>query len=347
MPDQNTRADSLGVYGTGAGADGGTQADPNLSLGGYRSSREVAVLGATLTSPIANVTLNYVSGANGTGSGTLGATGTDTLAWTPPGGTQGPAVTVLNGETKILEGGGAGGANKYVRVTRTSAAALSGTATVDLSEVYNNDFGLDNVSSAEASAGDSEYRCVCLKNRSSVTIAGVKAYLGLLGTTRVSDGGQLGVSGAGTITTTGSFADWPSSGFCQVKTNLGAIREVVYYTSRTNTQLTVPAAGRGRLATAAAAGASTDSLEAIPGMRLGKEAPTGSSTTGNAQTVANENTAPAGITWNTGTSGAAGVNIGDMAAGAIYYLWMHREVPAGAVAAPSVLRLVGLDYDAA
>jgi hypothetical protein len=95
----------------------------------------------------------YVAGANGSGAGSLAATGTDTLAWTPPGGTQGASVTILNGETKTLEGGGAAGPNKYLRVTRTSAAALTGTATVTLADVFGNEFGLDNVSSAEAAAG--------------------------------------------------------------------------------------------------------------------------------------------------------------------------------------------------
>src|SRR5688572_24900429 len=122
MPDAMTRADALRLYLSGAASDGGAQADPNAALGNYRSSTEVEVLAATITSPIANVTVDYVAGANGTGSGSLAATGADTLAWTPPGGTQGTAVTILNGETKILEGGSSA-ANKFIRVTRTSATA--------------------------------------------------------------------------------------------------------------------------------------------------------------------------------------------------------------------------------
>ena len=346
MPDQNTRADSLRAYLTGAAADGGAQADHNAALGNFRSSTEVAVLGTVIASPIANVTVLYVAGSNGTGDGFLAATGTDTLAWTPPGGTQGPAVTILNGETKILEGGGTGGANKYVRVTRTTAAALSGTATVTLAEVLNNVYGFDNVSSAEASAGDNEYRCVCVKNGSTVTVAGLKVSIATLGTQRISDGGQLGASGAGTITTTGSFADWPSSGWCHVKTNAGATREIVYYSSRTNTQLTVPAAGRAQLGTTAAAGASTDSLDAVPGMRIAHQAPS-SQPSGNVQTIANENTAPTGVTWNTGVTAATGLQIGDLAAGNIAFVWMHRAIPAGAVAEATVKRMLNFDFDAA
>lgn len=339
-----TRADSVRVYGTGASSDGGTQASADASLGNYRSSREVGVLAATISSPISNVTVDYIAGANGTGTGTLTATGSDTLAWTPPGGTQGAAVTILNGETKILEGSDL---NQFVRVTRTSATALSGTATLAIVDVYNNDVGLDNVSSAEATAGDNEYRAVCLKNVNSVTVADLRAYVKTLGTQRTTDTTQLGSSGAGTIATTGSFADWPDSGFAHIKTSGGSTREMVYYSSRTNTVLTVPTGGRAALGTTAAAGAANDTVDAVPGIRIGKEAPAGSATAGNAQTIANEGTAPSGITWSTGTTAATGVSIGSLAAGNIYFLWIHRAVVAGEVATPSTLNKIGLSFDAA
>jgi hypothetical protein len=185
-----------------------------------------------------------------------------------------------------------------------------------------------------------------LKNSGSVTVAGVTAYVGLLGTTQVSNGGQLGASGSGTITTTGTFADWPASGFCHVKSNVPATREIVYYSSRTNTQLTVPSAGRGQLGTTAAAGAATDTVEAVPGIRLAKEAPS-AQPSGNFQTIANENSAPTGVTWSTGTTKATGVVVGDLAASNQYGLWVHRAVVAGAVAEPTVLRLVNFEFDAA
>lgn len=344
MPDQKTRADSVRTYLTGAASNGGAQADHNAALGNYRSSSEIGVLSATITSPIANVTVDYIAGANGTGTGTLTATGSDTLAWTPPGGTQGAAVTILNGETKIIEGSDL---NKFVRVTRTSATALAGTASLAIVDVYNNAIGFDNVSSAEASAGDNEYRAICFKNESTLTVSGLVAYIKTLGTQRTSDGGQLAASGAGTITTTGSFADWPASGWAHIKDSGGTLREIVYYTSRTTTVLTVPAAGRGRLGTSAAAGAASDTVDAVPGIRIGKEAPTGSATAGNAQTIANESAAPSGVTWNTGITSATGVSIGNLLTGEIYFLWIHREIPAGATAAPSALQKINTAFDAA
>jgi len=341
MPDLQTRADSLRLYLTGAGSDGGTQTDPNAALGNYRAASEVEGLSKTITSAIANITIDYVAGANGTGTGSLTASASDDLRWTPPGGTQGAAVTILNGESKILEGGGSTGPNQYLRVSRTSGTALTGTASLAIAEPYN--AILDNVASAEASAGDDEYRGLIMKNENTVSIGSVKFYLATLGTQRISDSAQLGASGAGTITTTGSLADWPASGFCRITTSVPALREIVYYSSRTSTSLTVPAAGRGMLGTSAAAGASADTIDAVPGIRIGKEAISSS----HIQTIANENTAPSGITWNTGITAATGLSIGDLSPAAMYGLWIHRAVPAGAISAASVLQHFKNQYDAA
>lgn len=344
MPNAMTRADSIRAYNTGAGSDGAAQTNADASLGNYRSATEISVLAVVRNSAIANITLDYVAGANGTGTGTLTASGANDLRWTPPGGTQGAAVTIANGETKVLEGGGSDGASKYIRVSRTSAAALTGTETDDLSDVVNNAVGFDNVSSAEAAAGDNEYRCIGYKNVGSVAVGGLTFWLGTLGTQRTSDTGQLSGSGSGTISTSGSLADWPDSGCCQVRDNAGTLKEIVYYSSRTSTTLTVPSAGRGLGGTSATAGAATDTITPVPPIRIGYETPGGG---GNVQTIANESTAPTGITWNTSITQAAGVSIGTLSAGAWRGLWVHRFVSAGAVAAASVLNKIQRAFDAA
>ena len=41
------------------------------------------------------------------------------------------------------------------------------------------------------------------------------------------------------------------------------------------------------------------------------------------------------------------MSVGDLAAGNIYGLWVHREVVAGQVAEPTVQRLINFDFDAA
>jgi len=344
MADEKTRADSLRMYMTGAGSDGGAQTDPDACLGNYRSSTECTQLGNTVTSPISNVTINHVNGANGVGDGTLAAASVDTLKWTAPSGTLGDAVTIANGETKVLEDGAE--PEKCIRVTRSSATDLSGTATVSLAEEYNNLVGFDNISSAEASAGDDEYRCICVKNESTMTVSSVKAYVATLGTQVTTNSTQLGASGAGTITTTGSFADWGERGFAHVKSAAGATKEIVYYNSRTATALTVAAAGRGLLGTSATAGAAEDTTDHVAPIRLAKEAPTGSSTAGYAETIADEDTAPA-ATMDSGCTLATGLDIGTLLTGEIYFIWIHRHAPVGQVSDATCYQRFNLSYEAA
>lgn len=344
MPDEKTHADSLRLYLTGASSDGGAQTDPDASLGNYRSSTLCTFLAQSITNPITNVTVDFVAGGNGTGAGSLTAVTVDSLAWTPPGGSQGAAVSIANGETKILEGSGDTGA--FIRVSRTSADDLSGTATVTLSDEYNDVVGFDNVSSSEASSGDVEYRALMFKNDASSEVKNLKVYLGQLGTQRVSGSAQLGASGAGTITvSSGNFDDWPDSGFCRVEDSGGTLQEIVYYTSRTSTSLTVPAAGRGQLGTSATAGTATDKIYAVPGIRIAKETPSSSQITDN--TGSGEGTQPSGLTWSTGITAAGGVDIGNLAAAALYGLWIERTVVASSTAEASVVNKIHWAFDAA
>ncbi len=344
MANEKTRADSIRIYLTGAGADGGAQADPDASLGNFRSATLADLMGFSVTSPISNITVVFVAAENGEGAGTLTASGVDELKWTPPGGVQGAGVTILNGETRVIEGTDT---DKWVRVTRTTAAALAGAATITLADIFNDVVGFDNVSSVEAAAGDNEYRGLMLKNENANQIDALKLFLATLGTQRITDTTQLGGAGAGTIETTGSFADWPTDGFAHVKLSGGATREIVYYSSRTATVLTVPVDGRGLLGTVAAAGANDDTVDAVPGIRIGKEIPS-TQPSGFIQTIANESTEPTApvVVWNTGLSAADGVDIGSLATLNIQGLWIHRQTPVGAVANASVLHHIRGSFDA-
>ena len=79
------------------------------------------------------------------------------------------------------------------------------------------------------------------------------------GTVQESDDTVLPATGAGTVVTSGSFADWDASGEFAVR-RLGSDRviEVVTYSSRTADTLTVGSAGRAQWGTTASAGTLTD-----------------------------------------------------------------------------------------
>jgi len=342
MPDNATRGDSVRLYLTGAGSDGGAQIDPDASLGNYRSSTAAQYFDVNITNPISNITVDFVSGAHTEGTGSLRAVTGDTLAWTPPGGSEGSPVSIADGETKIIEGSGSPA--EFVRVTRTSATSLSGNASLGLTFTYNNLVAFDNVSSAEATAGDIEYRAGMFKNDSVANVDNLKAYVATLGTQQVSGSVQLPASGAGSVTlSVGNFNDWPDSGWCRIEDSGGSLREIVYYESRTSTTLNVLAGGRAQLGTSAQAGAATDKIYAVPGIRLGIEAPSSDAI----QTIANENTAPTSITWSTAITSSNGLSIGTLTPGSMYGLWLERAIPAGATSEANVQQKIGWSFDAA
>ncbi|MGH8566543.1 MAG: hypothetical protein ACREXU_00630, partial [Gammaproteobacteria bacterium] len=111
---------------------------------------------------IAGVTVNDAAG-NTAGSGTLAYTVSgQTLAWTPPGGAAGSAVAVGANGTYIIRGSGATAG--YLRATVVAASLPAGNVSNTV-VVSNRDNGLfDDVTKAEALAGNDNYRCIYVKN---------------------------------------------------------------------------------------------------------------------------------------------------------------------------------------
>jgi hypothetical protein len=83
-----------------------------------------------VTNPISNISVDFVSTANGPGVGTLSVESISSVAWTPPGGVKGAPVTLGSEETATIFGDDI---RKYVIVTRSSADGLTGSATVTIS----------------------------------------------------------------------------------------------------------------------------------------------------------------------------------------------------------------------
>ena len=340
MPRDNDQADALRLYLTGADGDGNAQADPDASLGNYRSSTQVQGVGHFLKNPIPGLRIDYVAPENGLGEGILASDGSS-VAWTPPDGTRGDYVTIANGDTVVVPAGG-GEPGKYLRVTRTSASSLDGSTTVTIVDVFNGLF--DNVGNAERAAGDTEYRCLAFKVGPYATIRDLKVWLGLLGTAGAVDSSGYAASGAVTVTSKTSLADWPASGFARNETTL----EVLYYTERTATALTVPAGGRDVWGDALAAGLEDQVISPISGIRIGVEAPS-AQPTGSFSTAADEDTDPGGITFKHPSSSTDGDvrEPGTLTAGQIYGLWVERSVPGGAAATPRARILIEWSFTAA
>jgi hypothetical protein len=346
MADEFTGPDAIRIHHTGASSHNAVQTDPDASIGNYMASTEATGVSWNESGVPANITVEYVGGNTSTGDATLAFPTSDTAQYTPPGGSIGSAVSIANGETKIVRGGGAD-YDSYVRISRTSATALSGSATLTISDTENNAVGFDNVTASEQSAGDDEYRCLAFYNASAVTVQDFLLWLTTLGTQRTSDVDDLPASGAGYIEiSSGTFDDWPQSGFVKISTSSEVVKEVAYYSERTSTKLTVPAAGRGMGDTSAAEGTDTDLVDAIPMFEIAPD-PDGVDTTGAGENPGDEDTAPAGVSswyFPTRYDDANVLDIGDIASGSHIKIWFHRITVAGATEGVDVLNSVDYQF---
>ena len=201
-----TGADSLRMVLTGAASEGAAQTVGNLSLGGVPSGTDAKVFGVRVYNAIRGVTIDHVSGRNGTGIASLTATSADKLAWTPPGGSQGVPVTIANGETQVIEGGGSD-EGALARVTRTSADDLTGAASVKLTECYGTAVGFEDLTDAQATSGLTEYHCLCLYNGSASDLTDVYAWMDADCSSRVWIGKQVVIAGGNILADT-----WPNGG---------------------------------------------------------------------------------------------------------------------------------------
>lgn len=339
MPAQKTRADSLCEYLTGASSDGEEQANPAASFGNYRSSVEALTHGMYIKSPIQGVRIVAASGFNDIGIGTLYAPDEFSLRWQEPGASMPGEVVSFTPDattTMLVEGFDP---SAFLRIRGTPPFVLE-QSLVELSELVEGAFAFNKVTNAEASAGSTCYRATILRNDSDSDILAIARWIDELATSQISSANQLSGSGSGQISTSGSFNYWPTSGWCQVRQSDGTLREVVYYTSRTSYTLTVPSAGRGLLGTSATAGANTDTVHSVPGIAIGFD-PAGVQNFGAAiTTIANENAAPAGVTWNLGISqggtNTTGLTLVRLRPGFQIGFWLRRHIPAGAVFMPNV-----------
>jgi len=157
MSEVLTGADSLQFYLTGAHIVGVAQPDHDDSLGGKRAYNRADAFNPHRLGMIRNVRINSVQGQNGEGLGSLDIQDDDTLRWTAPNGSPGDAVTILNGETKVVADTDT---QKFAIVSRTSSVPMIGAETVQLLDLLNNVVGGSNISSAESTAGVVKYRAV-------------------------------------------------------------------------------------------------------------------------------------------------------------------------------------------
>jgi len=234
----------MNIYLTGVATEGDPQTNPDGSLGGKRSGTILQSLTPSAPVNVTGVVIDDVPAQSGAGSATLAFTFTGTtLAYTAPADTAGAAVDVsADGTYELYSNNSA----NYMIVTVTAASLPSSDQSDSITLTNVAEGLLDSVSSAEAAAGDTEYRAVMMRNDSAYTMYSAKVWV------------------------------------------------------ETNTPFT------------------DDSVE------IAIEAPSA----GDIQSVADESTAPTGVTFYTAAGESNALSIGDLASGSNYGVWVKRVVSA-------------------
>lgn len=141
---------------------GAANTDPAAALGGAISTAGGGVVKSqSLTaSTIGGVTYDDACGNSvGTGTVTFTSSGT-TLQWTPPGGTIGPPVNITPSGTYTVYGSDG---NAQIKVTSVTGSFGGDTSQNPVVANETNKL-FDDVARMESVSGDTEYRCMYVKN---------------------------------------------------------------------------------------------------------------------------------------------------------------------------------------
>ena len=223
---------------------GAANTDPAAALGGAISTAGgwVILSQSATSSTIAGVTYNDAAGnAVGNGTVTYTTSGT-TLQWSAPGGSSGPVVNIgVTGDYTIYSADGLA----HIKISSVSGS-LGGNATQTVTIANQTNKLFDDVPVVESSVGDTEYRCMYIKNmHASETMASILLWI-----------------------------DIDPVGVDELQIGLDPI-----------------------------------------------------GVNGTATTIANENTAPAGVAFTAPTNELTALNAGSLTFGSYYAVWVKRIVP--------------------
>lgn len=128
---------------------------------------------------IPGVAVLAAAARNAPGSGTVRSSGDGSLlSWKAPGSSSfGPDVEAAADGDYLLEDGEDPSKWLRVQVWRQYLVPGAAEATVSLRDLYNNAAGHDDVTAAEAQAGDVETYTITMKNEGTLTLSQIKVWL--------------------------------------------------------------------------------------------------------------------------------------------------------------------------
>jgi hypothetical protein len=297
---------------------GSANTDPDAALGGAMSSEKILSQSTTALSNITGVTIPYAAG-NAIGNGALAfLTAGDTFTWTPNGGSAGAAVAVTE-DGKYVVFGSAG--YLVLDVDFSALPAGNQSDTVTIANIANETW--DDVTKAESFAGDVEYRCRYVTNThatdpfldvvSFITTQPTPAVLAIgKDPAGVGDGVQRAVTSINRTGSTATLVTTAAHGFTTGQSvRVAGANQAEYNGVHVITVLD--------------ADEFTFSVSGSPATPA-----TGTIVTGRglAVTVADEGTAPAGVTFTAPTAESPdGISLGEIGAGEAAAIWERRTIP--------------------
>lgn len=188
---------------------GASNTDPDASLGGIMSSHRVLSQSTTALTNVTGVVIDYACG-NALGAGTFAYTNTGTtLEWTPNGGTIGTAIDVST-DGRYVIADTTGDEQLHITVTAASLPGSDQSDSVTIANIANETY--DDIAKADSWAGDTEHRCVYIKN-THATESAIDVTIWLESDASGADAIQMGADPAGVggvATTIATEDDIPS-----------------------------------------------------------------------------------------------------------------------------------------
>lgn len=294
-----------------------------LYLGGnYRTATKVRGLTATGLSNVTGVVIDYAGYLNGEGNGTLDFTASGTLAtWQAPGDSNpGSSVDIGSNGSYVLY---SEDENKWIEITVVAASLPGGDESDTIALVYPDEAFLPDFEGYETvGSGKIRYHLAVVKNEDgSDTMIDLRAFLS------PADPGTATTLSAGKDTGEGSVAvadasDWPTRSFWVKNTTKN---DLAYCKYRTGNTLFLASRVGGLRGHTAQSWDSSDAVIPYPEVDIGLDAPA----TNQFESPTNETTAPSGVTFSAPTDYDNGLAIGNLAAGALYGVWVRETVVQG------------------
>ena len=324
----------LKIFLTGASEDGGVQSDPDLSLGGFRSSNVLGNLDASDLVDLTGITINSIADANGSGlAKLLYYANVQRLSWTSVDESEGTRYSIGGGGVFLLSGRSL---EKEISVTVVPGSLPAYDTSEEVIINYSPVQLFDDLSDAQIIAGDISYRAVALYNDTAsddITNINIHMDMSTISPAYISSDGDITESEDITIDTVSVIDTYvPYLGVLKIDD------ELMSYNSRTFNSFGINK--RGILDTTPATHIKNTKIQYMYPYQFGLE-----SAVDTLATIASEHEAPSGIDFYNPCKSRTGLKIDILSPHTYYGLWIKREIPPDTDETIDWLLDLSIDYE--